>query len=478
MIDTGYFRDVALLCPDSADSSRKNSDDPAQTPGSSTTLPVSEKAPVEASNQSRGNCGAVVTKAQQWRALLATCLQSFWVLGLTQSFGIWQRHYGSEAAVRNGIIQPQHMAQRAAIATIGSLGNGGIVAVFGLLYYPYMPRIGRHIRSLCLVGTLLISVGFAAAACSNHLAILICTQGLLVGTGCGILLYTLTAILPEYFSRRSGLAQGVQMAAASAGGASLSMATPAMLEAVGTKTTLGIFAATSAVVCGVVSVLAQPPRKFEKRSPHPVGWRDMKNPVFTLLLLANLIHPLTLTTPMTFGPEFSESLHFSEKMGSVLLAVASAVGIPSRLVNGHVADKIGHLNMLLLATAVYALGTWGLWLPAASTGNRALWVVFTIGYGVMTGTFNTLMNSIQRRLFGDEMYYTYNGAMTSVRGVGYVIGVPLAGALVSRVKDTELKGNDFMKPIFYTGILLTGSMLCIVGVRVVDAQKNGWRRKR
>jgi len=90
--------------------------------------------------------------------------------GLTQSFGIWQRHYGSDTAVRSGILQPTDMTQRAVIATIGSLGNGGIVAVFGIFYYPYLPRIGKHVRYLCLLGTLLISAGFGIAASSNKVS--------------------------------------------------------------------------------------------------------------------------------------------------------------------------------------------------------------------------------------------------------------------------------------------------------------------
>lgn len=92
------------------------------------------------------------------------------MLGLNQSFGIWQKHYGSEAAVADGILRAGDMRQRAAIAAIGSLSNGGIVAAFAMLYYPNLPRIGKHIKTLCYIGTLLISIGFAAAAGSTHVS--------------------------------------------------------------------------------------------------------------------------------------------------------------------------------------------------------------------------------------------------------------------------------------------------------------------
>ena len=268
------------------------------------------------------------------------------------------------------------------------------------------------------------------------------------------------------------------MAAAGVGGTCLSILTPELLNAVGTQKTLGIYSGLSVVVGISVSVFAQPPRKFERRSAHVVNWRDFKKPVFTLLFLANLMQPLTIAIPMTFGPEFSESLHFSDKMGSVLLAVNSAVGCPARLATGYFSDRVGHVNMLLLATALYATGTWGLWLSAAHTSNGTIWIIFAILHGIVSGTFMTVINSIQRRLFGAEMYFSYNGAMTSIRGAAHIVGVPIAGALVSRVKDIDLSGDDFTKPIIYTGVLLTISVMCLVGVRAVDARKNGWVWKR
>lgn len=85
------------------------------------------------------------------------------------------------------------------------------------------------------------------------------------------------------------------------------------------------------------------------------------------------------------------------------------------------------------------------------------------------------MNSVQKQLFGDELYYPYNGALASIRGAGYACGVPIAGALVSRVKDSELTGRDFMKPIVYTGVMLTVSLVCLGGVRCLDWRRNGHR---
>jgi len=150
-------------------------------------------------------------------------------LGFSQSFGVFQAHYGREAAAREGVLREAELAERALISSIGSLGNGGLVAVFGMFYYPHLPQLGKQIRTLCFVGTICISVGLATATTSRNVrwtflvtlkhitySIQVWTlfgcQGIVLGLGAGILINVLAPILPEYFPRRSGLAQGTMYA--------------------------------------------------------------------------------------------------------------------------------------------------------------------------------------------------------------------------------------------------------------------------
>lgn len=261
--------------------------------------------------------------------------------------------------------------------------------------------------------------------------------------------------------------------AAALGGTTFSFLTTHLLEKLGTRATLATLAGVSFLTLSTASALALPPRKFEKRNTDMVGWKAFKDPLFISLAFVNLIHPLTLAIPMTFGPEFAESLGVTVTHASYLLAINSGVGIPSRLITGALADKIGHQNMLLIATAGYAMATWGLWLPSAFLNHLGLFIGMSVCHGIISGVFNTVMNSVQKELFGDEMYYPKNGAMTSIRGVGYVIGVPIAGALVARVPDENLTGRDFVNAIVYTAVLLTVSCGCLLNVRRIDAQKSG-----
>jgi hypothetical protein len=92
-------------------------------------------------------------------------------VGFTQAFGVFQAYYTRTEAATEGIIHYDELKSRALISAIGSLGNGGMVAVFAIFYYPHLPGIGMHIKSLCSVGTVCIVLGLATAAASHSVGI-------------------------------------------------------------------------------------------------------------------------------------------------------------------------------------------------------------------------------------------------------------------------------------------------------------------
>jgi hypothetical protein len=138
------------------------------------------------------NVGAQVTRLQQVKILLSTSLAAFTVvgkvfltsysytqctsieltsLGFSQAFGVFQAYYTRKEAVKDGIVRVEEMDDRALASAIGSLGNGGIVAIFAALYYPHLPRIGIYVRYLCSIGTGCIVLGLATAAASRSVSV-------------------------------------------------------------------------------------------------------------------------------------------------------------------------------------------------------------------------------------------------------------------------------------------------------------------
>jgi len=116
------------------------------------------------------NSGDLITQTQQCRILGSTCLMAFTLVGLNQAFGVFQAHYGREAAAIEGVLLQAELFQRPLISAIGSLGNGGLFAAFGVFYYPHLPQLGGHIRYLCGLGTVFVAIGFAAAVASHKVS--------------------------------------------------------------------------------------------------------------------------------------------------------------------------------------------------------------------------------------------------------------------------------------------------------------------
>ena len=247
-----------------------------------------------------------------------------------------------------------------------------------------------------------------------------------------------------------------------------------LLETLGARPALGIIACLYCIFGSLAGIAAQPVRKLNSRSSDIVGWQALKDPNLGLLILINFFMALTVRVPTTFGPDFSETLGYSTAAASYLLATISGVGILTRPLLGYLADWIGHQNLLTLSTIVNALSVWALWLPAAQVASKSIWIAFVIFWGLSNGTFLQLANSVSKDIFGDSLYYSYSGAITTARGLGFTIGPPIAGAIVKKVRDDELMPSDFSTVIFYSAVLLTTPAICLGLLRWIDCRRNGW----
>lgn len=247
-----------------------------------------------------------------------------------------------------------------------------------------------------------------------------------------------------------------------------------MLKNLGTRKTLGLLSLINLSTCGTIAYFAQPPRKVKARCA-TVPWKFAKEPVFILTIFVNLLSTLAINIPMALGPDFSRALGYSAGIGALLLAVNNGIGSPSRIAIGHIADKIGHQNTLFVAMAIITLTTWILWLVGAMIGTKCMWLTFIIIHGLLGGAFSTLCGNVTVQLFGHEMYFASAGIFSCARGVGYLAGVPIAGAILGDVKDRDAIPQDFGGMIVYVGSLLLICTACILAVRILDGRKKGWK---
>lgn len=76
-----------------------------------------------------------------------------------------------------------------------------------------------------------------------------------------------------------------------------------MIKEIGPRKTLGVLCSINLITCDIVACFAQPPRKVEARRV-TVPWK-LKEPVFILTILINLLSALTMNTPTRLGLDLS-----------------------------------------------------------------------------------------------------------------------------------------------------------------------------
>ena len=126
--------------------------------------------------------------------------------------------------------------------------------------------------------------------------------------------------------------------------------------------------------------------------------------------------------------------------------------------------------------------------------TRPRFIAFVVLYGILAGGYNALFPTTIAEVYGVQNYNAVNGFIYFVRGVGALVGPPLAGVILgnhrrgtivpgtSSSMDLGFSLNDLTKRyndlVVYDGMLLIGASLCVAYVRWCDAQDRGaWKWK-
>ncbi|KAG0040250.1 hypothetical protein BGZ82_004254 [Podila clonocystis] len=172
-----------------------------------------------------------------WLAVLGSFLIHCFAFAPTEFvFGIFELHYHS--------VFPD--ATSSSIAFIGTTGSA-VTYIAGFLSGIIADRFGFRGTALC--GTVVMTISLVLASFSTKIWHLYMTQGVLFGIGASMIYYPGVAVPSQYFNRRRGLAMGIAVSGAGAGGFVLAPLTNALIDRVEVFWTLRILALMVFVVC-------------------------------------------------------------------------------------------------------------------------------------------------------------------------------------------------------------------------------------
>ena len=177
------------------------------------------------------------------------------------------------------------------------------------------------------------------------------------------------------------------------------------------------------------------------------------------LLEFGLFIPLAYISSFALAQGFGEAFAFG-----TVMSVLNAASVLGRLLPGIWADAIGAFNTNMLCVALTVVGTLAVWLPAGHTVAGVL--VFVVVFGFGTGNNISVTPVCVGKLCHTQHYGRYYAACYTVVSIATLIGLPVAGAIISAT------GGGYWGLIVFTGLTEVLSLLALMAAKVVSV---GWK---
>jgi MFS family permease len=134
------------------------------------------------------------------------------------------------------------------------------------------------------IGIILETGALIAASFANKVWHLFLTQGLLFGWGSSFLYVGSIGIIPQWFTRRRGVANGIAAAGSGLGGLIYCLATEAMIQKLGLPWAFRITAICTFVVNSICAFLMRDRNKVIKPNQHSFDFRLLKRVEFLFII--------------------------------------------------------------------------------------------------------------------------------------------------------------------------------------------------
>ena len=306
--------------------------------------------------------------------------------GINSSYGIFLAYYLDNNYYPNA-------------SSLGFAFVGGLSISQALLISPLATYITRvyGTRTTLLLGVFFETVALIGASFTHQIWQLFLSQGVCFGFGMGFLFVGSVGIVPQWFTTKRSLANGIATAGSGLGGMMYSLATNAMIDNLGVEWAfriLGILACAVNVVC---AVLIKDRNKAVGASQLAFDYRLFKRPEFLLILGWGFFSMMGYITLLFSLPNYAVSIRLSAQQGSIIGALLNLGQGLGRPVVGVFSDNAGRINLAGACTFVGGLFCFVIWIFAKSF---SVLIFFAIAVGTVSGTFWTTIAPVGAEVVG------------------------------------------------------------------------------
>ncbi|KAA1467846.1 MFS general substrate transporter [Dentipellis sp. KUC8613] len=412
------------------------------------------------------------SKRFQVLLVLAGFMMIFQTIGTNQTYGVYQEFYTSpQSNIKDG------PGQDALVSLVGTIGSG-LTWSGSIFVNPLIARV-KNLKLITLSGVVIMSLGLVLASFATKLWHLFLTQSLLYGIGSSMFYFPILSLAPPFFDRHRGAAMGVILSGNGIGGLVLAPVTHQLLQKVGVQWTLRILGLWNLIVCIPIACVVR------RRAGFGFGRRSTK---FDLSILRRgtflsqtfgaFLQAAGNVIPLYYLTTYSTAvLSYSSTTGSLLLAINNAVNSVSRIAMGILADRVGRQNTMIASVILSAISVFSFWIDA----SRSRFLAFIVFYGIYAGGYNALLPTTITEVYGVQNYAPINAAIYFIRGLGTMLGAPIAGVILGQhgrgsgmLAMDQLRAKvGYNNVAIYDGVLLMSAGLCVAFARWSDAHNKG-----
>mmetsp|Transcript_377 Transcript_377/g.428 ORF Transcript_377/g.428 Transcript_377/m.428 type:complete len:433 (+) Transcript_377:3174-4472(+) len=391
------------------------------------------------------------------RVVIAGFICNFMIFGIGFSYGVFQEFYTSEDGPLNGTSD-------SLVAIVGTLGTA-LTYLLGIFNKSIMYYLKP--RGIMLIGSIIMSLGLFLTGFCEVLYQFIFTQGLLFGIGSSLLYLPPVVCAPFYFDRHRAIAMGILFSGTGFGGLAMANITRYLLGAVGWRWCVRILGFVNLSLTIIAGFLVVEPKVNDFKTNNKLfSFRQLGSWKVFLILFGGLLQSAGYLIPLIYMSKYARTLDFTYLQGAMFIGLNNAINASFKILLGYVGDKIGRMNTIIVCSIISAITIFTLWMVQA----RDAYISFVVLYGVFSGVIISLLPTCLVELFGVVNYQTMSGLMYFSRGVGSVLGSPIAGLMIT---NQGKQSGDYRYPIIYNGLLLVASAICLVSLRLVVALERG-----
>ncbi|UKZ80600.1 hypothetical protein TrVFT333_008362 [Trichoderma virens FT-333] len=282
------------------------------------------------------------------------------------------------------------------------------------------------------------------------------SQGLLFGWGCSFLYIGTIGIIPQWFSRRRGIANGIAAAGSGIGGLIYSLSTEAMISNISVAWAFRITAICTAAVNVICIILIKDRNKHIQPTQNAFDFTLLKRPELLLILAWIFLSTIGYTCVLFSLPDNAVRIGLTAHQGSILGALANLGMAIGRPIVGYFSDRAGRLNMVISATTL--AGIWCLCLWTSGTSYPIL-LAFSILGGTTIGTCWATIGPMLADAFGMKL-------LPSALSIVWTISaIPSAFAEAMALGLRRSHSPVYLDVQIFSGCMFLGAALFLLPLR-------------